>query len=100
MKRALRLRSGQAPPRGLERNAAVVLGCIGAVEDIALLTRALDHEEPLVREHAALVLGRIDASAGQATARDRLGTAEGPDVRAELPAVHAAEHPAASHRGA
>ena len=39
--------------RGRERNAAVVLGNVGAAEDVAVLTRALDDDEPLVREHAS-----------------------------------------------
>ena len=39
--------------RGLKRSAAVVLGNVGTTEDADVLTRALDDEEPLVREHAA-----------------------------------------------
>ena len=45
--------------RGLRRNAAVVLGSVGTGNDVDALTRALDNEEPLVREHAAWALGRI-----------------------------------------
>ena len=41
---------------GLKRNAAVVLGNIGDERDVEVLTRALDDEEPLVREHAAWAL--------------------------------------------
>ena len=44
--------------RGLERNAAVVLGNVGTAEDVDVLTRALD-DEPLVRAHAAWALARI-----------------------------------------
>jgi epoxyqueuosine reductase len=43
----------------VKRNAAVVLGNVGTAEDIAVLTRALDDEEPLVREHAAWALARL-----------------------------------------
>jgi epoxyqueuosine reductase len=43
----------RAKLRGLKRNAAVVLGNIGAGEDVDALTRALDDPELLVREHAA-----------------------------------------------
>jgi len=46
----------RAKLRGLRRNAAIVLGNIGAAEDVETLTRALDDEEPVVREHAAWAL--------------------------------------------
>jgi epoxyqueuosine reductase len=46
----------RAKLRGLKRNAAIVLGNIGSAEDVDTLTRALDDEEPLVREHAAWAL--------------------------------------------
>jgi epoxyqueuosine reductase len=49
----------RAKLRGLKRNAAVVLGNVGRVEDVAVLTRALDDPEPLVREHAARALARL-----------------------------------------
>jgi epoxyqueuosine reductase len=51
----------RAKRRGLARNAAVVLGNVGTVEDIPVLEAALAHDEPLVREHAAWALGRIGA---------------------------------------
>ena len=50
----------RAKLRGLKRNAAVVLGNVGTEEDVDVLTRALDDTEPLVREHAAWALRRID----------------------------------------
>jgi epoxyqueuosine reductase len=43
----------------MKRDAAVVLGNLCTVEDVDVLTRALDDEEPLVREHAAWVVGRV-----------------------------------------
>jgi epoxyqueuosine reductase len=49
----------RAKLRGLKRNAAVVLGNVGTPEDVDVLTRAIDNEEPLVREHAAWALERI-----------------------------------------
>ena len=52
----------RAKLRGLKRNAAVVLGNAGAAEDVDVLARALDDEEPLVREHAAWALDSIRAS--------------------------------------
>jgi epoxyqueuosine reductase len=49
----------RAKLHGLKRNAAVVLGNTGTVEDLSVLQQALDDPEPLVREHAAWALGRI-----------------------------------------
>jgi epoxyqueuosine reductase len=61
MKRVPRLHSGQAPLRGLKRNAAVVLGHFGTADDAGVLTRALEDPEPLVREHAEWALTRVAA---------------------------------------
>jgi epoxyqueuosine reductase len=49
----------RAKVRGLRRNAAVVLGNLGTMEDGDVLTRALEDPEPLVREHAAWALDRL-----------------------------------------
>ena len=49
----------RAKLRGLKRNAAVVLGNVGAAEDVDVLTRALDDPEQLVRAHARWALRRI-----------------------------------------
>jgi len=49
--------------RGLQRNAAVVLGNVGSEEDADVLTRALDDPEPLVREHAGCALARLTGQA-------------------------------------
>ena len=49
----------RAKLRGLKRNAAVVLGNAGTVEDVDVLERALEEPEPLVREHAAWALERL-----------------------------------------
>jgi epoxyqueuosine reductase len=45
----------------MKRNAAVVLGNVGTADDVEVLTRALDDEEPLVRQHAAWALDRLGA---------------------------------------
>lgn len=46
--------------RGLARNAAIALGNIGTDEDIPILARTLEeHDEALVRGHAAWALGTI-----------------------------------------
>jgi epoxyqueuosine reductase QueG len=49
----------RAKLRGLKRNAAVVLGNVGTGEDVDVLTRAREGEDPLVREHAAWALERL-----------------------------------------
>jgi epoxyqueuosine reductase len=46
--------------RGLLRNVCVVLGNIGTPDDLSALRRAEQHEEPLVREHAAWAIGQIE----------------------------------------
>ena len=46
----------RAKLRGLKRNAAVVLGNIGTLEDVPVIQQAIDDPEPLVREHAAWAL--------------------------------------------
>lgn len=58
----------------MKRNAAVVLGNVGTVEDVPALQQALEDPEPLVREHAAwalLALNRIAVApiAGNVTVR-------------------------------
>ena len=50
----------RAKLRGRKRNAAVVLGNAGKADDADVLTRALDDAEPLVRDHAAWALRRLD----------------------------------------
>jgi epoxyqueuosine reductase len=45
---------------GLRRNAAVVLGNRGDVSALPALTTALADDSPIVREHAAWAIGRID----------------------------------------
>ena len=53
----------RAKLRGLKRNAAVVLGNVGTPDDADVLTRALDDDEPLVREHAFWALARLQRRA-------------------------------------
>ena len=55
----------RAKLRGLKRNAAVALGNAGAADDVEVLEQALADAEPLVREHAAWALERIDAGRGR-----------------------------------
>jgi epoxyqueuosine reductase len=68
--------------RGLARNAAIALGNIGSEADIPVLSEALrDHDEPLVRGHAAWALGRL----GGRSALEQARQAEAdPYVREEI----------------
>jgi len=49
----------RAGRRGLLRNAAVALGNWGSADAVPTLVQALHDSDPLVREHAAWALGRI-----------------------------------------
>lgn len=51
----------RAKRRGLARNAATVLGNVGTADDVATLVAALEDPEPLVAEHAAWALERIES---------------------------------------
>jgi epoxyqueuosine reductase len=51
----------RAKLRGLQQNAAVVLGNVGGADDRAALVCALDDDDPLVREHAGLALARTQS---------------------------------------
>ena len=62
----------RAKLRGLKRNAAVVLGNVGTGGDANMLARALDDEEPLVREHVAWALGRLGSASAADVLRRRL----------------------------
>jgi epoxyqueuosine reductase len=53
----------RARRQGLLRNVAVALGNWGDEAAVPALTRALDDPSPLVREHAAWALGRINGDA-------------------------------------
>lgn len=77
----------RAKLRGLKRNAAVVLGNVGAADDADVHTRALDDPEPLVREHAVWALARIGSPAAAAALHDGLAVEPDAAVRAVLVAA-------------
>jgi epoxyqueuosine reductase len=58
----------RAKLRGLKRNAAIVLGNVGTLEDVPVLEQSLDDPEPLVREHVAWALERLTGSRAQSAA--------------------------------
>ena len=49
----------RAKLRGLKHNAAVVLGNVGGADDVDVLTRALEDDDPRVRDHATRALARL-----------------------------------------
>jgi epoxyqueuosine reductase len=68
--------------RGLARNAAVVLGNTGNPAAIEVLEKTLlEHDEAIVRAHAAWALGRL---AAEPPLRRALGTEIAPPVRREI----------------
>ena len=69
---------------GLRRNAAVVLGNVGLIDDAPALIVALRDESSLVRGHAAWALGRLGSSLAAAALRERLDDEPDADVREEI----------------
>ena len=51
----------RAKKRGLARNAATVLGNVGSQQDIDILQAAAKGRDPMVAEHAAWAIQRIQA---------------------------------------
>ena len=72
----------RATRTGLRRNAAVVLGNLGDDRAAPALGRALTDPEPVVREHAAWALGRLDP--GHPALEKALGTERVPAVHDEI----------------
>lgn len=70
--------------RGLQRNAAVVLGNAGTPDDAELLAAALDSDEALVRAHAAWALGRLRGDTAARALRARAGIESIAEVREEI----------------
>ncbi len=80
----------RAKRRGLARNAAIALGNSGNSDAVEALTRALrEHDEPLVRAHAAWALGEIGGAAARAALAATSGTGPAP-VAVEIEAARLA----------
>jgi len=60
--------------RGFLRNVCVALGNSGDPGAVPALLRALQHEEPLVRGHAAWALGRLGGAAARAGLQEAAAT--------------------------
>ena len=52
--------------RGMRRNACIVLGNAGSPKSLGALRRALDDDDPVVRDHAAWAIARIVATSPEA----------------------------------
>lgn len=81
---------------GFLRNVAVALGNAGDRAAFAPLAEALDHEEPLVRGHAAWALAESDADAAAPLLRARRSRESDPFVRNEIAAALGEGNPAAA----
>lgn len=73
--------------RGLLRNVCVALGNSGDAGAVPALCAALEHEEPLVRGHAAWALGRLGGVAALQALQERKGSEEDPWVIEEIEAA-------------
>jgi epoxyqueuosine reductase len=71
----------------LLRNACVAAGNWGSVTAVPALSRVLNDDEPLLREHAAWALGRIATPESTAALAARLVQEEDEAVRAEITAA-------------
>ncbi len=79
---------------GFLRNVAVALGNSGDPAAFGPLTSALDHEEPLVRGHAAWALGEIDAARARPLLEARRKREPDASVREEIEAALSGSRPA------
>lgn len=71
--------------RGLARNAAVALGNSGDRASVPTLAEALmEHDEPLVRSHAAWAIGRLGGTTANKVLEMALRREEDPDVVEEI----------------
>lgn len=74
----------RAKRRGFLRNVCVALGNSGDSTAVPALIEALEHEEPLVRGHAAWALGRLGGERAAAALTDAAPGEEDPWVRDEI----------------
>jgi epoxyqueuosine reductase len=74
----------RARRRGFLRNVCVALGNSADAGSVPALLRALEHDEPLVRGHAAWALGRLGGAQPEPGLRDRLSAENDAWVREEI----------------
>ena len=74
----------RAKRAGMLRNVCIALGNWGAGDAVAVLAKALDDTEPLVRGHAAWALGRVGGEKAQELLRSLLEHETSEAVRMEI----------------
>jgi epoxyqueuosine reductase len=74
----------RAKRRGFLRNVAVALGNLKSRAAVPALTRALDDEEPLVRQHVAWALSQIGTQKSRDALTEHLDVESDPEVREEI----------------
>jgi epoxyqueuosine reductase len=74
----------RAKRRGFLRNVAVALGNLKSPEAVAALKKALHDHEPLVRQHVAWALGRIQSDDAREALVNRLEVETENEVREEI----------------
>ncbi len=86
---------------GLQRNVCVALGNIGDPVAVPALTRVIESEEPLLREHAAWALGKIGTPEARVALLTALLDEDDHEVKKELiksiGAIDLARTPADAH---
>ena len=83
----------RAKRTGMQRNACVALGNLGATEAVPALGRALSHGLPLVRGHAAWALGRIGGAEAGVLLLEAASTETDPGVLEEIAAARGTPSP-------
>ena len=74
----------RAKRRGFLRNVAVALGNLQSPESVPALSNAIHDHEPLVRQHVAWALGRINSDAAREALQERLEIETEEEVREEI----------------
>ena len=83
----------RAKRTGMQRNACVALGNLGATEAVPALGRALRLGEPLVRSHAAWALGHIGGAEAAALLLEAASAETDPAVLEEIVAASGTPSP-------
>jgi len=92
----------RAKREGLQRNACVALGNLGDPSAVSALSRALYHDSPLVRSHAAWALGRIGTAEARVALDATLSKEHDDEVLKEIHAAlddNAGQNPVATREG-
>ena len=89
----------RAKRTGMQRNACVALGNLGATEAVPALGRALRLGEPLVRSHAAWALGQISGAEAGALLSEAAATETDSGVLEEIKSAQGTPSPLRQAQG-